>query len=66
MPEIEIRRAVPEDVPEIYALIKELAVYEREPDAVTGTEAQLREHLFGDSPAIFAHVAPAAAGTGRC
>lgn len=47
----DIRRAVPADVPEILALVKELAVYEREPDAVHATEEQLHAALFGGTPA---------------
>ncbi len=42
----EIRQATPEDVPLIHRLIKALAVYERMPDAVTGTQDILRDSLF--------------------
>jgi GNAT superfamily N-acetyltransferase len=52
-----IRPAVPEDVPTVLALIRELATYEREPDAVVATEDGLRTALFGDSPAVYCHVA---------
>jgi GNAT superfamily N-acetyltransferase len=52
-----IRPARTEDVPVIAALIQELADYEREPDAVDATEDDLREALFGPSPAAFCHVA---------
>ncbi len=51
-----LRVAVPEDLPGIYARIVDLAVYEREPDAVTGTEAMLGETLFGADPRVFCHV----------
>lgn len=44
---IHLRDAVPADVPVILSLIRALAVYEREPDAVKATEAMLHEHLFG-------------------
>ncbi len=54
-----IREAVPEDVPAILGLIRELATYEREPDAVTATEALLHEALFGADPKAFCHVAEA-------
>lgn len=54
-----IRPAVPDDVPVLLALVRELATYEREPDAVVATEAGLRTALFGDSPAAFCHVAEA-------
>ncbi|WP_345751483.1 GNAT family N-acetyltransferase [Microbacterium rhizophilus] len=51
-----LRRATPADVPGIFALIVELAVYEREPDAVTSTPEMLHETLFGEHPTVFAHV----------
>ena len=47
---IEIRPAVPADVAVIRQLIVDLAVYEREPDAVKATPAQLHEALFGARP----------------
>lgn len=48
--EFQIRLARPEDVPTILRLIRELAEYERAPDEVIATEAQLRESLFGAKP----------------
>jgi GNAT superfamily N-acetyltransferase len=42
-----VRTATPDDVPDILRLIRELAVYEREPDAVATTEDDLRTWLFG-------------------
>ena len=45
-----IRTAAPADTAIIRQLIVELAVYEREPDAVKATEAQLHEALFGARP----------------
>jgi GNAT superfamily N-acetyltransferase len=45
-----IRNAVPEDVPLILEFIRALAVYEREPDAVTATEADLLRDGFGANP----------------
>ena len=47
----QIRLAQRGDVPVILALIRELAEYERAPDAVVATEDQLRESLFGAHPA---------------
>jgi GNAT superfamily N-acetyltransferase len=47
---LTIRDATPQDVPTILALVKELATYEREPDAVTATEADLLRHGFGERP----------------
>ena len=47
MANFEIRTTTEADVPIILSLIRELADYEREPDAVVATEAGLREVLFG-------------------
>lgn len=52
-----IRPATVDDVPVILAMIRELAEYERAPDAVEATEDHLRSSLFGASPAVFAHIA---------
>jgi len=43
----EIRTTTEADVPVILGLIRDLAEYERAPDAVVTTEAGLREVLFG-------------------
>jgi GNAT superfamily N-acetyltransferase len=42
-----VRPAVPEDIPTIWALIGELARFERLEHQVVGTADLLREHLFG-------------------
>jgi|SRR5438067_13530784 len=47
MTDFEIRQTTETDVPVILSLIRELAEYERAPDAVVATEAGLREVLFG-------------------
>jgi GNAT superfamily N-acetyltransferase len=52
-----IRPARPDDVPVIVELIKELATYEREPDAAVATTADLHAALFGAHPAVFALIA---------
>jgi len=54
-----VREAGPKDVPAILALVRDLADYEREPDAVEATEADFRRVLFPDegAPIAFAHVA---------
>ncbi|GHB79835.1 N-acetyltransferase [Streptomyces cirratus] len=52
-----IRNAVEADVPVIRSMIRELAEYERVPHEARATEEQLREALFGERPAAFAHVA---------
>ena len=46
----EIRTTTEADVPVILSLIRDLATYERAPDAVVATEAGLREVLFGAKP----------------
>jgi len=45
-----IRTATPADVPEILRFIRALAAYEREPDAVSATEAGLLRDGFGPNP----------------
>lgn len=60
-----VRAAVEADVPEILDLIQELAVYEKEPDAVRNTVETLRGQLFAPHPAVFAHVVDAPAGSAR-
>ncbi|MGW4564510.1 N-acetyltransferase family protein [Streptomyces sp. NPDC004561] len=52
-----IRTATPADVPVIHALVRELAEYEKEPQEARASEEQLREALFGERPAVFAHMA---------
>lgn len=47
-----IRPAVPTDAGVILSLIRDLATYEREPDAVVATEADLLRDGFGPSPAF--------------
>lgn len=54
---VAIRAARVDDVPVIVSLIRELAEYEREPDAAKATEDDIREALFAESPAAFCHVA---------
>ena len=54
---MSIRDAVPADISDLLRLIRELAGYEREPDAVEATEADLRRHLFDPGPKVFALVA---------
>lgn len=46
MPSHTIRDAQPSDVPALLALVRELAEYEREPDAVEATEEHFAQALF--------------------
>jgi GNAT superfamily N-acetyltransferase len=52
-----IRKATPADVPVVLALVKDLAAYEREPDAVVATEADFLRDGFGEAPAFHVLVA---------
>jgi GNAT superfamily N-acetyltransferase len=52
-----IRPARAQDVAVLLQLVRELAAYEREPDAVEATEAMLHDALFGGSPTASCHVA---------
>jgi len=54
---LNIRDATPADVPQILQFAKDLATYEREPDAVTATEADIHEGLFGPQPLVEALIA---------
>ncbi|MGG5172616.1 N-acetyltransferase family protein [Pseudarthrobacter sp. J1738] len=60
-----IRPAQPSDVPLILQMIHDLALYEKEPEAVKNTEESLHKVLFGKAPAAFAHVAENAEGQVR-
>ncbi|MFJ6212956.1 GNAT family N-acetyltransferase [Streptomyces sp. NPDC092296] len=52
-----IRPATPDDVPAIHTMIRELAEYEQALHEALATEEQLREALFGERAAVFAHIA---------
>jgi GNAT superfamily N-acetyltransferase len=56
-PSFSIRNAAPDDVPQLFALIRALAEYEKLSHLVTGTTGDLQEHLFGERPYIEAIVA---------
>jgi GNAT superfamily N-acetyltransferase len=48
MNSLNLRPATPADVPQILAFIRDLAAYEREPDAVHATQADLLRDGFGE------------------
>ncbi len=54
-----IRPAAPADVPQVLGLIRQLAAFERAPDAVRSSEAQLAQALFpaGGAPLVHCFVA---------
>ena len=52
-----IRSATRADVGTILRFIRELAAFEREPDAIEATEPMLAEALFGEKPAAEALIA---------
>jgi GNAT superfamily N-acetyltransferase len=52
-----IRNAEPADVATILGFVRDLAAFEREPDAVVATEAMLADALFGARPAAEAVIA---------
>lgn len=51
-----VREATPADIPAIFELVRELAEFEKLLHEFELTEDRLHEGLFGESPAVFAHV----------
>jgi GNAT superfamily N-acetyltransferase len=49
---LHLRPAVPADAPLILQFIRELAEYEREPNAVLATEEDLHRHAFSEHPLV--------------
>ena len=54
---VSIRPAAPADVPMILRFVRDLALFEKEPDAVEATEPMYHEALFGADPAAEALIA---------
>jgi GNAT superfamily N-acetyltransferase len=52
-----IRPATRADIPQILTFIRALATYERDPEAVTATEADLERDGFGPNPFYFCLIA---------
>lgn len=55
--DFKIRKAIPQDMAQVLGLIRELAVFENEPDAVEITIADLQNDGFGEEPAFECFVA---------
>lgn len=47
---INIRKGTPEDVPPVFELVKELALYEKAPEQVTNTPEMMLKDGFGHEP----------------
>ena len=54
-----VRPIRPDDVPAVLGMVRELAAYEKAEHEALMTADQLRRALFGESPALFGHVASA-------
>ncbi len=48
--QINIRKGQPQDVPQVFELVQELARYERAPEQITNTVEQMMEDGFGANP----------------
>ena len=58
--DVIVRKAVKGDMPKVLELIQELAVFEKEPDAVVVTVAELEKEGFGAQPLFTCFVAEVA------
>src|SRR5438045_5253 len=54
---MNIRKGNPEDMKAVLGLIQELAIFEKEPDAVLVTESDLIRDGFGENPLFHVFVA---------
>jgi len=54
---MNVREATKNDMPQVLELIKELAIFEKEPDAVEVTVADLEREGFGEDPLFICFVA---------
>jgi GNAT superfamily N-acetyltransferase len=52
-----IRKGIEADIPAIYALVQELALFEKAPEQVTNTLEQMYEDGFGQNPVFGFYVA---------
>lgn len=54
---MNIRKGTKEDMPQVLELIRELAVFEKEPDAVVVTVQDLERDGFGENPLFYTFIA---------
>jgi GNAT superfamily N-acetyltransferase len=54
-----VRKGIIEDIPQVFDLVMELAIYEKAPDQVTNTIAQMTQDGFGPQPIFGFYVAEA-------
>lgn len=54
---MKVREAIKNDMPQVLELIKELAIFEKEPDAVEVTVQDLEREGFGENPLFNCFVA---------
>ena len=54
---MKVREALKKDMPQVLELIKELAIFEKEPDAVEVTVQDLEREGFGENPLFTCFVA---------
>ena len=57
--EITIRKGEKRDIPAVLGLIRELALFEKAPEEVTNTEADMERDGFGENPVFILQVAEA-------
>lgn len=60
--DLVVRPVTPADVPEVLAMIRELAEYERALPEVVATDEHLHRTLFAEAPTVHGHLAVAADG----
>ncbi len=59
-----VREAIKNDMPQVLELIKELAIFEKVPDAVEVTVQDLEREGFGETPLFYCFVADASSELG--
>jgi len=52
LPNLSIRAATEQDLATIMQFVVDLAIYEKEPDAVVATKSDFANALFGDNPQV--------------